>query len=337
MQHDDAVWNLLSQNFCSFKVKTRTNTFCKHEYNVTGLCSRQACPLANSRYATILEREGRCVMYIKTIERAHMPNRLWEKIKLPSNYTKALEIVDERMQYWPKFLVHKAKQRLTKITQYLIRKRRLKLRAKTRLVGINKKVEKRDRSREAKALRAAKLDRTIEKELLERLRSGTYDSIYNFPKVQYEKALEEEAELEEEEDEEIEEEVKNEAIREIPNVCPALPLSLSWFVHCISQEEEEMEYEAEYDSEEDEEEEEYASSMQDMEDLGSESRNGEKFDFDDDSDLDDEEIAEEEVRKVLTSRSKTRAKGRKRKSRGASVQVEYENEPTTTQQETKGH
>ncbi|KAJ8904832.1 hypothetical protein NDN08_001346 [Rhodosorus marinus] len=304
MQHDDAVWNLLSQNFCSFKVKTRTNTFCKHEYNVTGLCSRQACPLANSRYATILEREGRCVMYIKTIERAHMPNKLWEKIKLPSNYTKALEIVDERMQYWPKFLVHKAKQRLTKITQYLIRKRRLKLRAKTRLVGINKKVEKRDRSREAKALRAAKLDRTIEKELLERLRSGTYDSIYNFPKVQYEKALEEEAELEEEEDEELQEE-----------------------------EEEEMEYEAEYDSEEDEEEEEYASSMQDMEDLGSESKNGEKFDFDDDSDLDDEEIAEEEVKKVLTSRSKTRAKGRKRKSRGVRVEVEYENEPTTSQQE----
>lgn len=30
-----------------------------------------------------------------------MPNRLWEKIKLPSNYQKALAMIDERLMYGP--------------------------------------------------------------------------------------------------------------------------------------------------------------------------------------------------------------------------------------------
>ena len=39
------------------------------------------------------QNAGIMYLYVKTIERAHTPARMWEKIKLPNNYTKALEQV----------------------------------------------------------------------------------------------------------------------------------------------------------------------------------------------------------------------------------------------------
>lgn len=157
-----------------------------------GLCNRSSCPLANSRYATIREDKGRCYLYIKTIERAHTPKNMWQKIRLKRQYAAALQQIDEHLAFWPKFLVHKNKQRLTKITQYLIRMRKLALKAKPKLITMPARKEKQLKRKEAKAETAAELERSIEKELLARLQSGTYGDIYNFPMRQYQKVLQQE-------------------------------------------------------------------------------------------------------------------------------------------------
>ncbi|QPG96400.1 hypothetical protein C2857_004076 [Epichloe festucae Fl1] len=197
MASDEIVWQIINQQFCSFKLKTeKKQNFCRNEYNVTGMCNRQSCPLANSRYATVRQHPTKQTLYLymKTVERAHLPSKMWEKIKLSNNYTKALEQLDERLLYWPKFLVHKCKQRLTRLTQVQIRMRRIAAeeeRLGEKLVPkMAPKIKHREKARERKAEAAAKLERTIERELVERLRQGAYgDQPLNVSEAIWKKVL----------------------------------------------------------------------------------------------------------------------------------------------------
>lgn len=200
MQPDDMVWHCMSNGFCSFKVKTKTQIMCKNDNNVIGICSKSACPLANSNYATVREHKG--VMYLckKVVERAAFPHKQWEKIRLPSNYEEALAKIDELLPYWNQKQVHRCKQRYTKFYQYIERARKLatKMRSK-KLITLPRKMERREKAREKKALIAAKLENKIELEIMERVKQGVYGDRYKFKdKHVFEKALGEEEEILEE-------------------------------------------------------------------------------------------------------------------------------------------
>lgn len=66
--------------------------------------------------------------YMKTIERAHTPKNLWEKVELSENKNEAISQIEKNLQYWPKFLISKNKKRLLRIRQYLKKMRKLRQR-----------------------------------------------------------------------------------------------------------------------------------------------------------------------------------------------------------------
>ncbi|KAJ6024236.1 Protein MAK16 [Penicillium herquei] len=310
---DEIVWQVINQQFCSYKLKTtKGQNFCRNEYNVSGLCNRQSCPLANSRYATVRAdpETGAMYLYMKTIERAHMPSKWWERIRLSSNYAKALEQLDERLIYWPKFLVHKCKQRLTRLTQVNIRMKNIAKeedRLGEKIVPkLAPKVRRREETRERKALSAAKVERAIERELIDRLRSGAYgDRPLNVEEGIWKRVL---RGLERAGEGERDEDLDDGELEE-------------------EEEDEEGVGEVEYVSDLDEDED-----LEDIEDwLGNDSA-ADSSDYDDESDeesdedSDDEPPSEDEKKPKPGAKRKHVAPTQRPRKKGPRIEIEYETE-----------
>ena len=133
---------------------------------------------------------------MKTAERAHTPKDLWESVKLDPSYNKALEQIDTELQYWPKFLVHKCKQRFTRLRQILIKRRKIKLEGSAEYRVVSHKAERREGTRYEKISKSAMFENEVKNGLLQNLKNDKYKGIYNIDKNEFNKILEKEGEQE---------------------------------------------------------------------------------------------------------------------------------------------
>jgi len=163
---DDLVWNIIGkEQFCSFKQKKNNLNFCKNKYNLTGICFQKYCPLSNSKYATVIEREGVFFLFKKEKKNRNFPYKLWKKVTLSRNFVKAIQEININLAFWPKFFLFYVKKKYTKLTQILIRSRLLKLKTKKKILNTKKNLLKK-KYKEFEILKKIDIEKTIEHELL---------------------------------------------------------------------------------------------------------------------------------------------------------------------------
>lgn len=184
---DRNLWDAIgNKKTCSFKINTKLDTLCRNVYNVTGICNEFSCPLANSKYATVRCINEELFLFIKEPERCNTPKNMYEKIKLSDNYEEALKEIENNLEFWDKEVIHKCKQRMTKLTEYLERLAESK-EQKEELTVRKTKMNRREKIRALKALNSINFEKEIDEELMERLKSGIYGEE---KKEKYERAVE---------------------------------------------------------------------------------------------------------------------------------------------------
>ncbi|KAF7699466.1 Protein mak16 [Cucumispora dikerogammari] len=197
---DEQIWSTIGNNkHCSFKIKlpicaTVTNPakpqntlitaletpiishLCKNPYNVNGLCNKSSCPLANSKYATVRENSGLLYLYIKEPERILNPKLLYEEILLENDYNEGLEQIEKNLMYWPGDVVEKCKMKYTKLFKYLVRKSEAQDMniIPNKMQRVNKRRRKIEKVAAKQALNIVSIQKPIELQLIERLKSGMY-------------------------------------------------------------------------------------------------------------------------------------------------------------------
>ena len=143
---------------------------------------------------------------MKTAERAHTPKELWESVKLDPSYNKALEQIDNELQYWPNFLKHKCKQRFTRLRQILVKRKKMKLEGRAEYKIVSHKAEKREKTRLVKAEKSAVIENHVIDGLLKNLKDKKYKGIYNANQKAFNTMLENENVISENLDEDFNEE-----------------------------------------------------------------------------------------------------------------------------------
>lgn len=185
---DKKIWDTIgNKKTCSFKLHTKLDTLCKNEYNVTGICDEFSCPLANTKYATVRSINEEMYLFIKEPERCNKPKMMYEQIKLSSDYNTALKEIEENLEFWDPKVIHKCKQRMTKLTEYHERIEYLKEHGKEEYTVRKTKMYRREKIRALKALNSINFEKEIGDEILMRLESGIYGEEN---KEKYEKAVE---------------------------------------------------------------------------------------------------------------------------------------------------
>ena len=191
--NQDLIWIIIGKKkFCCFKYNFLPNkNFCRNKFNLTGFCSKQSCPLANSQYATIIEKNGFLLLYLKTSLNNNFPSKTWKKILLSRNFIKAIQQIDSYLALWPKFFINKVKLRITKLNQIFIRTKIKNINFEKKYVSAfnSKKISERE---QFKLIQRVKIEKIIEHELLNRLHMGIYGENYNCKPIHYWKILKKE-------------------------------------------------------------------------------------------------------------------------------------------------